>query len=384
MKVREIPSPFICLNQPKKLVQIKYAKTLKRRKALRPVITALLIALIVLTACDGLSDLEITPESLPATAIKEVVLNPATTSISSDQTRALAEAPTVTLKATAEAMAQPTVTPAPSLTPTPWPTATETRPAPSPTATISSLGTVQVGESFNGLPIISYRFGTGEIDIILVGAIHGGYEWNTSLLAYEFIDYFLADPEMLPPSITMHIIPAANPDGLFAVTNKVGRFTAGEVISDTVPGRFNGRKVDLNRNWDCQWAPTAYWRDAPVSGGEYPFSEPENQALRDFILAIDPAMVLFWHSAADGVFAAGCPVTHVPSYQLATIYGLAAGYSIYERFYHYPITGDAGDWLAAQDIPTISVELKTHESLDWEQNLAGLLALMDHYRQSTE
>jgi len=355
------------------------------RKTFLPAIVALLAMAIFLAACGRLTGgEESTSQSLNGTSSGFQSLEDRSTQVAAaftpEQTRALAEAPTVTLKATA----QPTATPSPSDSPIPSPTPTETKPAPSPKATISITGTAQVGQSFNGLPITSYRFGTGEIDIVLIGAIHGGYEWNTSLLAYETIDYFLANPEMLPPSITLHIIPAANPDGLYAVTNKVGRFTAGEVISDTVPGRFNGRSVDLNRNWDCQWSPTSTWRDTPVSGGEYPFSEPENQALRDFILAIDPAMVLFWHSAADGVFAAGCSETHAPSYQLATIYGLAAGYPIYEQFYHYPITGDAGDWLAAQDIPTISVELETHESLDWEQNLAGLLALLDHYRPSEE
>jgi len=349
---------------------------------LRLNIAALLFAAISLAACGRPVDSEITPESLsgsiPGIQAVEAISTKVVASVTPELTRALVEAPTVTPKATAE----PTVTPAPSITPTPRLTVTETRPA--PTATAGFLETSLVGESFNGLPINDYRIGRGEINIVLVGAIHGGYEWNTSLLAYETIDYFLANPEMLPPSITLHIIPAANPDGLYAVTNRVGRFTAGEVISDTVPGRLNGRNVDLNRNWDCLWAPTAIWRNTPVSGGEYPFSEPENQALRDFILALEPAIVLFWHSAANGVFAAGCPETHVPSYQLATIYGQAAGYPIYEGFYHYPITGDAGDWLAAQGIPTISVELETHESLDWEQNLAGLFALLDHYRLSEE
>jgi len=354
----------------------------RRQKTFRPAIAVLLLVVIALSACGRLADGGIMPESLPATKAGSVASSPVATPLDPERTYALAEAPTVTSIATTEAVAQSTGTPAPSDTSAPPPTATETRPT--PTATADFMETSLVGESFNRLPITSYRFGTGEIAIVLVGAIHGGYEWNTSLLAYEFMDYFMANPEMVPPSITLHIIPAANPDGLYAVTNRVGRFSADEVISDTVPGRFNGRNVDLNRNWDCQWAPSAYWRDTLVSGGEFPFSEPENQVLRDFILAIDPAMVLFWHSAADGVFAAGCPETHIPSYQLATIYGLAAGYPIYERFYHYPITGDAGDWLAAQGIPTLSVELETHESLDWEQNLAGLLALLDHYRPSDE
>ncbi|MFN2135269.1 MAG: LysM peptidoglycan-binding domain-containing protein, partial [Candidatus Promineifilaceae bacterium] len=35
-----------------------------------------------------------------------------------------------------------------------------------------------------GIPIVSYQLGDGETPLILIGGIHGGYEWNTILLAY--------------------------------------------------------------------------------------------------------------------------------------------------------------------------------------------------------
>jgi hypothetical protein len=98
-------------------------------------------------------------------------------------------------------------------------------------------------------------------------------------------------------------------------------------------------------------------------------------ALRDFLLQQEPLAVIFWHSAANGVFAAGCPDVHEPSLALANIYGQAAGYPVYEKFNSYPITGDAGDWLTTQGIASISIELKTHQSLDWSQNLAGIVAI---------
>jgi hypothetical protein len=161
---------------------------------------------------------------------------------------------------------------------------------------------------------------------------------------------------------------------------KVGRFSPDNVIEDSFPGRFNGHQVDLNRNWDCQWSATAVWRKQPVNGGTQPFSEPENAALRDFLLEQQPALVLFWHSAADGVFAAGCPDTYQPSMDLATIYGHASGYPIYDRFAFYPVTGDAGDWLATQGVPSISIELKTHSETDWPENLDGILAILEYYK----
>lgn len=236
-----------------------------------------------------------------------------------------------------------------------------------------------IGYSVQKRPIISYRLGHGPTPVIFVGGIHGGYEWNTILLAYRMLDYLLENPELVPPSLSVYIIPSANPDGQFLVTGQEGRFEASDVDPNSFPGRFNGNGVDLNRNWDCNWSPVAYWRQEQIDSGPYPFSEPENQALRDFFLALEPAAVVFWHSAANAVFAAGCPDLYLPSRYLANIYGQAAGYPVRDEFTSYVVTGDATDWLATQGIAAITVELINHYDLDWPQNQAGVLAVLDFF-----
>lgn len=296
--------------------------------------------------------------------------------------------PTSTLRPSATpllATALPaSVTPSPPATPTPIPTKpvpaspTGMAVAPTPPA-VSPRQTQVIGYSHQGRPLTSYRFGEGPVVLILIGAIHGGYEWNSALVAYRILDHIEANPALVPPAVTLYIIPVANPDGLALVTGKNGRFSPEDIAADTVPGRFNGIGVDLNRNWDCQWQPTARWRDQDVDAGSAPFSEPENVALRDFILEQDPAAVVFYHSALDAVLAAGCPETYEPARELAQLYGTAAGYPVYDTFDAYPITGDAADWLAAQGIPAITVELSTHEALDWAQNRAGVEALLREY-----
>jgi len=40
------------------------------------------------------------------------------------------------------------------------------------------------------------------------------------------------------------------------------------------------------------------------------------------------------------------------------------------------VTGDASDWLATIGVPSIGAELKTHETVEFEQNLAGLEAVI--------
>ncbi len=259
------------------------------------------------------------------------------------------------------------------------PTSTITLSISRPLSNTRPLTETIIGYSYENRPITAYQFGMGTESIVLEGGIHGGYEWNTILLAYEAIDYFTGHPESVPESVTVYIVPSANPDGLYAVTGKVGRFATGDLAEDTIPGRFNGRGVDLNRNWECQWSETAVWRDQPVSPGADPFSEPESIALRDFLISLQPNAVIFYHSAAEGVYAACCPEMYAPSRQLAELYGAAAGYPVFDRFDYYDITGDAGDWLASQGIPSITVELITHQNIRWEKNRAGILEILAHY-----
>ncbi|MCP4425443.1 MAG: hypothetical protein GY803_13200 [Chloroflexi bacterium] len=283
------------------------------------------------------------------------------------------------------ALPSPTPLPATAVPPTLPPTFTAVPPAtftlvPTQLPPNSNPAKI-IGKSVQGRPLTAYRFGNGPDQIVFVGGIHGGYEWNTILLAYQAVDYFTLHPETVPISVTLHIIPSANPDGQFLATGRDGRFSPLDVAANSFPGRFNANNVDLNRNWECNWSETAVWRDQTISGGPFPFSEPENIVLRDFLLELNPITVIFWHSAANGVYAASCPDLYQPSYALASIYGRAAGYPVYENFDSYQVTGDAGDWLALQNIPAISVELINHEQLDWQKNLAGMTAVLNQYNQ---
>ncbi len=60
-------------------------------------------------------------------------------------------------------------------------------------------------------------------------------------------------------------------------------------------------------------------------------------------------------------------------------YAKASGYAAVPAFTSYPVTGDAEGWLASIGIPAITVELRTHQTVEWEQNLAGVKALFAHY-----
>ena len=233
--------------------------------------------------------------------------------------------------------------------------------------------------------MVVYRFGGGALPVLLIGGIHGGYEWNTVMLAYQMIDRLTTQPGDVPAGFALYIVPSANPDGLFAVTGSDGRFAVGDVLDDTASGRLNANGVDLNRNWGCNWRPTAQWSGRTVSAGTQPFSEPETRALRDLITAVKPHAVVMWHSAAGGVFAGGCGGRSVfdKSKALADVYAQAGGYvrdgsgpTGSDRFTAYPITGDAANWISLQGIPALDVELSAHDQTEFDENWRGVLAII--------
>ncbi len=274
--------------------------------------------------------------------------------------------------------------PVPSKVPTSTPSLDErpTFPAPLPSPTFSAYGITQtLGTTLEGRQIVSHRYGFGTHTIVIVGGIHGGYEWNTILLSYQLIDYFQENTDEIPNDVTLIFIPTANPDGQFLITQQNGRFDENNVPPNTQPGRFNANNVDLNRNWDCDWEPVGYWGERVVSTGTQPFSEPESDQLARYLVGQRADVVVFLHSAANGIFLGGCPEPLPETAVIAAHYSEASTYPLFENFSSYPVTGDASDWLARQNIPSFSVELKRHGDIEFVENLAGIKAIISYFNQ---
>jgi len=244
-----------------------------------------------------------------------------------------------------------------------------------------------VGTSVEERNIEAYTYGKGETHLLFIGGIHGGYEYNSVLLAYKLIDYLNVNTDIIPDNITITVIPSANPDGLYEVTGKEGRFSITDVVADTEEGqgRFNANGVDLNRNFDCKWQQKSKWRGNIVSAGSKAFSEPEAVTIRNFVLKNNPDAVIFWHSQSNAVYASECEDGILPeTLEIMNAYSLASGYPAVDSFDAYEITGDAEGWLASINIPAITVELKTHETVEWDRNLAGIRALFAYYEHKMD
>ena len=64
---------------------------------------------------------------------------------------------------------------------------------------------------------------------------------------------------------------------------------------------------------------------------------------------------------------------------LTELYAKASGYKAYESFDYYATTGDMVNWLAKENIPAISVLLTSHTDTEYDKNLAGVQALLQHF-----
>jgi hypothetical protein len=51
-----------------------------------------------------------------------------------------------------------------------------------------------------------------------------------------------------------------------------------------------------------------------------------------------------------------------------------------EAHFVFETTCDSEAWLAKVGIPAITVELTTHEDVEWEKNLAGIKSIFEYYR----
>jgi len=284
-----------------------------------------------------------------------------TTLVSVTSSPVAASSPAVLARATRLPRAIPTQNPTATPTSSPAPTTAVTAPPQAGAAAIDSgTALIKIGQSVEGRDIVAHHFGTGPRSLLLVGGMHGGWEENTVTLVSEMIVHFQANPQDILPGLSLVLVPVANPDGMAH-----GRVEA---------GRFNANQVDLNRNWGCNWSAEARWRDQAVNAGPRPFSEPETSALSAFIQVLRPAAVLFYHSAAGGIFAGNCGGDH-GSMLMSQVLGEATGYSYGQPFTAYRVTGTAASWVDGLGIPAADVELVTWTDSEFERNLRGVMAL---------
>jgi murein peptide amidase A len=148
--------------------------------------------------------------------------------------------------------------------------ATTTTLPPPPGPLDLSQDLVGLGYSVEGRPIFAERYGTpGGRRVLVIGAIHGDEDDGLAI-----VDELRR--REVPPAVELWIVESMNPDGV--------------VQQD----RHNANDVDLNRNFPYKWGPIGVPGDGQYAGPG-PASEPETQAMINFMQQLQPDITVWYH-----------------------------------------------------------------------------------------
>ncbi len=176
-----------------------------------------------------------------------------------------------------------------------------------------------IGRSALNRPIYCIKVKKTNCPLVIVQyAIHAR-EYITTYLALKQITDFIENGK----KGCVYFLPALNPDGIFISLTSKPLYKA------------NARGVDLNVNFDARWGTGQ--SNVKIKGdenfiGEYPFSEPETLALRDFTLKIKPNATISYHSKGEEIYyddkhlSLAKKLASVTGYQIKKTPNSAGGY----------------------------------------------------------
>ena len=183
------------------------------------------------------------------------------------------------------------------------------------------------GSSSQGLPILSYDFGSEGPSVLILAGVHGD-EPEGNYIALALLKKWIKN---FPYKLRLTLVPCFNIEGSLLCQ------------------RTNANKVDLNRN-----LPTKDWSEKyekeRYCPGPSACSETENKALVEWIKNNDPCFVITLHSWNPLINTNGnCQPE-------ADILAEATGYKVSD-YIGYPTPGSLGDYCGKErDIPVITYE----------------------------
>ena len=124
---------------------------------------------------------------------------------------------------------------------------------------------------------------------------------------------------------------------------------------------------------------TGCWDYLPIFGGEHPASEPETQAVMQFVLAHHLTALISYHSAALGIFPGGDPADPA-SQRLAEEIAAVTDYPFPGLNSGCFYSGTFTDWAASNGVAAVDVELHNHYETDYQMNVRVLLAFLSWQR----
>ncbi len=229
-----------------------------------------------------------------------------------------------------------------------------------------------LGNSVSGKSITYYKIGTGSRKIACVSGTHGN-EVGTVKLGHRLIDWLWRHQTDFA-GCTFFIIPCLNVDGYQKALAQPDYFRGGRI------GRFNGKGVDLNRNFPTRsFQPETIWthgkrytEETKVFAGTRGASEPEIKGLLELIQNEGIEIYFAFHSAGRDVMGSTAPLGQ----KLAQTFSKVAQYRFcsLDEWKKLGQTGTAKEWCDENKIAYVEVEATTRWGSDWHNQKPGLEA----------
>jgi hypothetical protein len=218
--------------------------------------------------------------------------------------------------------------------------------------------------------------------LFYTGTMHAR-EWIGHELAIEFVDYILkhyrSNPEVLEVLTrnTLYIIPCGNPDG-FEYSRKHFSFWR-KNRRNNGDGTYG---VDLNRNFEVGYKKSTN-TSSNVYGGPHPFSEPETQAIKNFVDTHENITIALDYHSQGNVFFPAHKFNHESEIEGTDLNSLCANmnYHIHKvSGRHYGInrgkpptkliSGSGREYYYSKGIIAVVVEVGTRNIPDYIQNMS--------------
>ncbi len=249
---------------------------------------------------------------------------------------------------------------------------------------------VSIGSSIEERDIWAFRLSDNpnededEPEVLYVSLIHSR-EAITSLVLSSFVNRLIDGYEEEDERITelvdnrqMWFILCQNPDGL-AYNEEIEPDGGGMWRKNRRENEGGSFGVDLNRNWGYEWGyddiGSSPVPDHPIYRGTEAFSEPETQAVREFVNDRNFSVSLYFHSysnlcllppAYDYFFAEDRSLLSALAKNLTVDNGYLPGTG-WETIYR--VNGDSDDWLYHADehdpIMAFTIEVGSRQDNFW-------------------
>ena len=221
-------------------------------------------------------------------------------------------------------------------------------------------------------PIYAMQIGEGKRKV-MYSAAHHANEWITSLILLQFAQDLAQaiqtgepllgrDIRQLVRETSFYLIPMVDPDGVDLVTGAIAptdsQYALARGISQNYPDipfpegwKANLLGVDLNLNYPARWLTAreikfsqGFVSPAPRDFvGRAPLNQAETQAMADYTFAIDPDLVLAFHTQGKEIYWQFDDIAIPGAKELGQKMADASGYNLADTPYNSSFAGYK-DW----------------------------------------